>query len=143
MNANENKFAAYKQDCHNAMNKGRDEYPKTIIEAHTELEEFRFNPRIYQINRNQNNKKKTIGHQFLNETDEGTEPEKQDAINNRRKHWGPKKPYMCNNCDRMNECISYDCPHTKKESLEPTRDERRRLQRGHMEQRTPSKETHT
>ena len=50
MNSNENKYAVvYKQDCHTAMSKGRDEYPVTVIEAHTELEDY---PKLYQLKGN-------------------------------------------------------------------------------------------
>ena len=48
-NSNDNKYAIYKQECRNAMAKGRDEYPHTVTEAHTALEDFRFNPRHYQM----------------------------------------------------------------------------------------------
>ena len=52
MNSNDNKFAIHKQQNQNAMAKGRDEYPTTVIEAHTELEDFKFNPKYYQVRNN-------------------------------------------------------------------------------------------
>ena len=37
MNANEKRYAIYRQDLHNNMAKGRNEYPRTLIEARTLL----------------------------------------------------------------------------------------------------------
>ena len=105
MNSNENKYAVYKQDCHNAMAKGRDEYPTTLIEAHTELEDYKFNPRLYQTkNTNMHARTKFSGHQFLVKADT------EDSAEEKRK-WRPKGDYICHNCDRKNQCMAYDCPH--------------------------------
>ena len=49
MNALDAKYAAYKQECHNAYGKGRHEYPRTVAEAYAAMEDYRFNPRIYQL----------------------------------------------------------------------------------------------
>jgi hypothetical protein len=122
MNSNEKKYAVYKQDCHNAMAKGRDEYPTTIIDAHTELEDFKFNPRLYQVKDNNTYQRtKFAGHQFLIET------ETEDTPKYDRTKWRPKGNYECHNCDRKNQCIASDCTHKTKENGDPTRDERRRV----------------
>ena len=39
-NSNDNKYAIYKLKCRNAMTTGRDEYPTTVIEAHTALRHY-------------------------------------------------------------------------------------------------------
>lgn len=39
MNANDKKYAIYKQELYNAMAKGRDEYPKSVVDAHTYLDD--------------------------------------------------------------------------------------------------------
>ena len=71
-NSNDNKYAIYKQECRNAMTKGRDEYPTTVIEAYTALEDFRFNPKLYQMRGSSNNGRNTkfSGHSFLLEAEE-------------------------------------------------------------------------
>ena len=52
MNANDKKYAIYRQDLHNTMTKGRNEYPTTtLIEAQSALEDFKFNPKLYQVER--------------------------------------------------------------------------------------------
>ena len=69
MNSNDRKYRIYKQQCYNAMNKGRDEYPKSLVEAHTELEDFKFDPKHYQVKSNNKNRTQFSAHQFY--TDNG------------------------------------------------------------------------
>ena len=128
-NSNDNKYAIYKQECRNAMAKGRDEYPTTVIEAHTALEDFRFNPKHYQMRGSSNKGRNTkfSGHSFLLEAEECSPAEKEAKY--KRKGWRPQGDYICYNCDRKNECMADDCPHKTKGNGDPTRDERRRMWR--------------
>ena len=79
-NSNDNKYAIYKQECRNAMTKGRDEYPTTVIEAHTALEDFRFNPKHYQLQGSSNKGRNTkfSGHSFLLEAVECSPADKEE-----------------------------------------------------------------
>ena len=79
-NSNDNKYAIYKQECRNAMTKGRDEYPTTVIEAHTALEDFRFNPKHYQMRGSSNKGRNTkfSGHSFLLEAVECSPADKEE-----------------------------------------------------------------
>ena len=79
-NSNDNKYAIYKQECRNAMAKGRDEYPTTVIEAHTALEDFRFNPKHYQLQGSSNKGRNTkfSGHSFLLEAVECSPADKKE-----------------------------------------------------------------
>jgi hypothetical protein len=124
MNSNNRKYGVYKQDCHNANNKGRDEYPKTVTDAHTELENFKFDPRLYQNVSHTGSAGKFAGHQFMLNPGKGDDDEKIEDNG-----WRPEEPYECHNCDRMNECIARVCPHKTKENGQPTRNERQRMQR--------------
>ena len=128
-NSNDNKYVIYKQECRNAMAKGRDEYPHTVTEAHTALEDFRFNPRHYQMrgSSNKGHNTKFSGHSFQLEAVECSPADKE--AKHKRKGWRPKGDYICHNCDRKNECTAYDCPHKTKGNGDPTRDEQRRMWR--------------
>ena len=126
-NSNDNKYIIYKQECRNAMAKGRDEYPTTVTEAHTALEDFRFNPKHYQMrgSSNKGRNKKFSGHSFLLEAEECSPAEKEAKY--KRKGWRPQGDYICYNCGRKNECMAKNCPHKTKGNGDPTRDERRRM----------------
>lgn len=100
MNASESKYAAYKQECHNAYSKGRDEYPRTVGEAHTAMEDYRFNPKIYQA---KNNDKKQVTHHHFAQAGRGGDNNK------------GRGPYQCYRCGRWNKCISTNCKETHRE----------------------------
>jgi len=62
-NASDTDYAAYKQNCHNSYIQGHDIYPKTINEANSALDRYKFDLKIYQ---KKTNEKIIIEHGFLN-----------------------------------------------------------------------------
>ena len=122
MNASEGRYAAYKQECHNAYSKNRSEYPQTVDEAYTAMEAYKFNVNIYQAKGQAPSKQMSHHNMFL--TQGATETEEQTNTSKK------KGKYQCYNCGRWDKCISTNCQETRREDGSLTRAEYKRHKQG-------------
>eukprot|EP00536_Pseudo-nitzschia_multiseries_P016621 jgi/Psemu1/46927/gm1.46927_g len=83
MNANDNKYGAYKQSLYNNYCQGDDQYPKTVADACTMLDSYKFNPKLYSV------RMPVVGHTYLsrgkkekNKESEGSESDSSQQDDN-------------------------------------------------------------